>query len=828
MGVDFSKLFDEEEPNSPSSAPATTINKSPASPIGEAKLIMERPAATATAAPATPIEEAAVDEVLISEPPTTKFIAAPAATEESAATDEVSAVLAGMLQQVALIEQAGTSAEREAQYDALAKMLAAAVPPAQHNLEQVSIPSDEYLHATEVDTPTPNPTANSQWPAAAETDDDESFRAVESVPASSCSSSVDPSIRLSCSSVDNSKATSLRVEEAAAEEEEEEATLKVAPPPSACSNRASAVHFSEDAATINSSSSSSFNSESMRASRSSYGDAGSGSAERLFQELVQTEAEYVADLRTMLSVYARPAQKLSILMKEEKEAIFCNTEQLLLCAEALHDELRKPGELEYVWANAFLTTAPFFKIYGMYAKNYMAALETTRRCRHLRDGFAEFLSSAHARSESKGLLLEDFLIKPVQRLLKYPLFFESFLKGVPADHPHRPLLEKARELVVGISASVNNSQSDGTTMMQALLEQIGPSYLKLLAPHRKLKLKCKCVYTSSAKRFGAMAFLMSDLLLLCERTKGNGLRPHLLAPLRGLLTDDDALDGARGTLAATLIAEPVSQFTIPMRLEAMSTWWAPMPNRGPDSPDSSHRQLSRQGSSGGTGSVPFVGREGSTGRLSRTDSGTGSLPMEDESFRLEFPSAEAKDAMQSGIEDLHAAQMEAEAAARRPERRLTSVYLDEQVKDLCVALTQQRLQESTDSSDKSTPNMGGRRRLTSGLGSAKALFGVKSDAPPSKEELRRSMTGSSIFSDSTSSDHASPRDARTSGRLSVGDNGLDGSGSSRMPTIRRSMGSRSSFGSAAEEVVPLVVGKEAKAARPGDSPVGGRAFERFT
>ena len=178
---------------------------------------MERPAATATAAPATPIEEATVDEVLISEPPTTKFIAAPAATEESAATDEVSAVLAGMLQQVALIEQAGTSAEREAQYDALAKMLAAAVPPAQHNLEQVSIPSDEYLHASEVDTPTPNPTANSQWPAAAETDDDESFRAVESVPASSCSSSVDPSIRLSCSSVDNSKATSLRVEEAAAE-----------------------------------------------------------------------------------------------------------------------------------------------------------------------------------------------------------------------------------------------------------------------------------------------------------------------------------------------------------------------------------------------------------------------------------------------------------------------------------------------------------------------------------------------------------------------------------------------------------------------------------
>ena len=47
----------------------------------------------------------------------------------------------------------------------------------------------------------------------------------------------------------------------------------------------------------------------------------------------------------------------------------------------------------------------------------------------------------------------------------------------------------------------------------------------------------------------------------------SGLKAWLLAPLRELLTDDDALDGVRGAAAGALISEPVSAFTIPMKLE---------------------------------------------------------------------------------------------------------------------------------------------------------------------------------------------------------------------------------------------------------------------
>jgi hypothetical protein len=45
-------------------------------------------------------------------------------------------------------------------------------------------------------------------------------------------------------------------------------------------------------------------------------------------QLLTTEAHYVQSLRAMVTIYARPLHKLSILSTEEKEAIFSNTEQV--------------------------------------------------------------------------------------------------------------------------------------------------------------------------------------------------------------------------------------------------------------------------------------------------------------------------------------------------------------------------------------------------------------------------------------------------------------------------------------------------------------------
>jgi hypothetical protein len=612
-----------------------------------------------------------------------------------------------------------------------------------------------------------------------------------------------------------------------------------------------------------------------------------------FSELLHTEAEYVADLRTMCRVYARPAQKLSILSSAEKNAIFSNTEQLLMTAEALLDELKKEGPMEAVWADAFLKTAPYFKIYADYCKNYLAALSTVHKCRQDCDGFAEFLTSQSCRAECKNLPLESFLIKPVQRLLKYPLFFRQILDSLPSGHPHRERLEKAEKLVLAVSTAVNNSQSDGTSMFQALVCGLGQDYLKLLAPHRKLKMRFTCAVTCTVNSFAAMVFLTTDLLLICERgTDRSGaasLRPWLLAPLKGLLTGDEALDGDRGQLAASLVSQPVSDFIIACRLEGWSTSGQDQWSAAEGTP-SGRQQFPQfpggspvggsEGSGGGRASSWGSGGRAScgSGRL-RADSsslggsvgspvpgggggpggglgggpGGGGRPSHvDEVFRLELPSAEAQREVQATLDELLRAVDALEAEARRPDRRLKSVRLDDAAKELIQALAQsrhdaeaaalsEREKQATSKPLRSDSSGGGSGRLSQLLG-----FGSKrastSKASIAKDDLRRQLSqkdGQGGLGVDEASPESSRGRERQSSRFAAGSapiwSNLGDGTPGRPSMLRRSLTgtsgdsiiSRASRLSVSDSASGSVSSAGHNEPKPAEDPDGNRSWERY-
>ena len=96
-------------------------------------------------------------------------------------------------------------------------------------------------------------------------------------------------------------------------------------------------------------------------------------------------------------------------------------------------------------AKAFISVAPFFKLYSQarpraqharpprarclraraqYCGNYSKAIATVKRCKEENPDFEKVLSQ---KSQEHGTL-ESYLIKPVQRLTKYPLFFNELLK----------------------------------------------------------------------------------------------------------------------------------------------------------------------------------------------------------------------------------------------------------------------------------------------------------------------------------------------------------------------------------------------------------------
>ena len=276
-------------------------------------------------------------------------------------------------------------------------------------------------------------------------------------------------------------------------------------------------------------------------------------------ELCHSESTYVADLRSLLR--EREAL-LRFVPAADVRAIFSNAAELLGVNDALlralpfHNELRgscssrtspsgrrsctSAGSLENISdeaaaighvARAFVSVAPFFKLYSTYCQDYEAALQRLE---------ALSRQPALVRYREEGgqdaAALESMLIKPIQRLCKYPLFFRTLTEAAPTDE-----LTKASALIDALAQTVNSTvkAAKARSRMATLLQRLGSdgeeSFLSLLAPHRELLLEARVRFCEVALRadggvskrrrssqpVGASAsgklLLFSDCLLLAHK-----------------------------------------------------------------------------------------------------------------------------------------------------------------------------------------------------------------------------------------------------------------------------------------------------------------------
>lgn len=73
---------------------------------------------------------------------------------------------------------------------------------------------------------------------------------------------------------------------------------------------------------------------------------------------------------------------------------------------------------------------------------------------------AEAVRKCHAQVErrTKSWDLAGFLIKPVQRVLKYPLLMKELIKRTADDHPDYARLQEAERLLVDVATAINEGR----------------------------------------------------------------------------------------------------------------------------------------------------------------------------------------------------------------------------------------------------------------------------------------------------------------------------------------------------------------------------------
>ncbi|XP_049981786.1 intersectin-2 isoform X2 [Alexandromys fortis] len=246
-------------------------------------------------------------------------------------------------------------------------------------------------------------------------------------------------------------------------------------------------------------------------------------------ELIQTEERYMDDLQLVIEVFQKPMAESGFLTEAEMTLIFVNWKELIMSntklLKALRVRKKTGGEKMPVQMIGDILAAELSHMQA-YIRFCSCQLNGATLLQQKTDedaDFKEFLKKLASDPRCKGMPLSSFLLKPMQRITRYPLLIRSILENTPQNHvDHSSLklaLERAEELCSQVNEGVREKEnSDRLEWIQAhvqcegLAEQlIFNSLTNCLGP-RKLLHSGKLYKTKSNKELHG--FLFNDFLLL--------------------------------------------------------------------------------------------------------------------------------------------------------------------------------------------------------------------------------------------------------------------------------------------------------------------------
>eukprot|EP00039_Didymoeca_costata_P032940 m.39966 g.39966 ORF g.39966 m.39966 type:complete len:1183 (+) comp9615_c0_seq1:161-3709(+) len=195
-------------------------------------------------------------------------------------------------------------------------------------------------------------------------------------------------------------------------------------------------------------------------------------AKHVIEELVRTEKEYVRDLDAIISGYQEPMRQR--LPESGVNLLFGNIEDLV----KLHYdflmllERPQPHTIQQI-SKAFTATGlDGFMIYEDYYINHPKAGDFLK-LKQEDEVFSSMLMGCQNLLGHK-LPLANYLLKPVQRLLKYPLLLNEIVKATPESTPGYGLLLDALTLMNQVADNINERKrsTDISKYVQGLQQRL--------------------------------------------------------------------------------------------------------------------------------------------------------------------------------------------------------------------------------------------------------------------------------------------------------------------------------------------------------------------
>ncbi|KAF5351656.1 hypothetical protein D9756_007738 [Leucocoprinus leucothites] len=182
-------------------------------------------------------------------------------------------------------------------------------------------------------------------------------------------------------------------------------------------------------------------------------DAKEAARNNIIREIVETERKYVQDLETMQK-YSNALAQGNFIDQDTIHLLFPNLNKLLNFQRKFLIRLESTAEAPWQdqrWGLPFIDNEDDFAVYEPYCANYTNASE-------LMLTHEQSLMPLNHLINIKGEL-PAFLIKPVQRVCKYPLLLDSLIKTLsPATYSHYEELKRGSDATKRITDKINEAQ----------------------------------------------------------------------------------------------------------------------------------------------------------------------------------------------------------------------------------------------------------------------------------------------------------------------------------------------------------------------------------
>ncbi|XP_041660975.1 pleckstrin homology domain-containing family G member 1 isoform X2 [Cheilinus undulatus] len=178
--------------------------------------------------------------------------------------------------------------------------------------------------------------------------------------------------------------------------------------------------------------------------------------DRVVQEILDTERTYVQDLQSIVEDYLECISNQSrlALSSEDKGSLFGNIQDIYHFNRDLLHDLEKCKADPVAIAECFVSKSEEFHIYTQYCTNYPRSVAVLTECMRNK-ALAKFFRE---RQESlrHSLPLGSYLLKPVQRILKYHLLLHEIANHMEKDTETYEVVQEAIETMQRVAWHIND------------------------------------------------------------------------------------------------------------------------------------------------------------------------------------------------------------------------------------------------------------------------------------------------------------------------------------------------------------------------------------